>query len=326
MSKNKLLLRGPYPQSRIDFIGSLVETDWDVHIWDPEEGQGAFDKALAEARALVSMSWRAGSAPAPNLGLLQLPGAGLDQIDFRSVPEHTSVCNVYEHEIGIAEFIVLAMLEWEIRLSRMDAELRKGLWTSSFSQNAPLHGELHGKSVGFVGFGRIAQATAARLEPFGLSMSACTRSPDRAHATSVSVEGMDRLDALLACSDYVIVSCPLNDATRGLIDRGRFEAMRGDAVLINVGRGPIVVERDLYEACRDGAIGGAVIDTWYRYPAEGNLEPFAPSEFEFEMLANVIMSPHASGWSRGLLDRRWKVICANLDRLARGEALINLQN
>ena len=272
-------------------------------------------------RALVSMSWRAGSAAAPNLDLLQLPGAGLDEIAFAALPEQTSVCNVYEHEIGIAEFIVLAMLEWQIRLSRMHNELRQGLWTSSLWQDAPLHGELYGKSVGFVGFGRIAQASAMRLQSFGLTMSACTRSPNKAHATTVSVDGMDGLDALLARSDYVVVSCPLNESTRGLIDRGRFEAMRDDAVLINVGRGPIVVERDLFEVCRDGAIGGAVIDTWYRYPAQGDPEPCAPSEFAFETLPNVIMSPHASGWSRGLLDRRWKVICANLDRLVRGRAV-----
>ena len=90
------------------------------------------------------------------------------------------------------------------------------------------------------------------------------------------------------------------------------------------GRGDIIEEKALYEACRDRTIGGAIIDTWYRYPKDNT--PLMPSEFPFQDLDNILMSPHASGWSAGLLDRRWSFIAANLDRLANGEDLVNTVN
>ena len=93
-----------------------------------------------------------------------------------------------------------------------------------------------------------------------------------------------------------------------------------------VARTRALSEEALYAACRDGAIGGAVIDTWYRYPdpSGGRGGPCLPSRLPFETLGNVVMTPHASGWSAGLLERRWTVIADNLLRLERGEPLLNL--
>jgi phosphoglycerate dehydrogenase-like enzyme len=79
----------------------------------------------------------------------------------------------------------------------------------------------------------------------------------------------------------------------------------------------------LYEACRDHRIGGAAIDTWYRYPAQGEARG-DPSSLPFRDLDNVIMTPHGSGWTEGLLPRRCRLIAQNLDHLARGEPLVNV--
>jgi phosphoglycerate dehydrogenase-like enzyme len=115
----------------------------------------------------------------------------------------------------------------------------------------------------------------------------------------------------------------LNAETRGLIDRRRLGLMKRSAVLINVARGEVVAEDALYEALRDRVIAGAVIDTWYVYPAAGEPDPY-PSRRPFHELPNVIMTPHASGWTDKLLGRRWRVMADNLERLAAGQELRNV--
>jgi phosphoglycerate dehydrogenase-like enzyme len=85
----------------------------------------------------------------------------------------------------------------------------------------------------------------------------------------------------------------------------------------------LIDERALFEACKEKRIGGAVIDTWFKYPAQADAVA-EPSNLPFRELENIIMTPHASGWTEGLRPRRSKMIAANLDRLARGEPLVNV--
>ena len=118
-----LLLREQNDERRLRVLAARVQTEWTFRAWDRSGGKADFADALADADAVVSMSWRGDLPPAPKLRLIQLPGAGLDGIDFGAVPVGCAVCNVYEHEIGISEYVVAAVLEWEIRLSRLDAGL-----------------------------------------------------------------------------------------------------------------------------------------------------------------------------------------------------------
>ena len=325
---NVLLLDG-YEEERGELLAARLGPGWTVTAGRHSDPRDLLGERLAVADAVVTQYWSAELPAAPRLRLLQLPGAGFDEIDFEAVPAPSAVCNVYEHEIGIAEYIVAALLGREIRIARMDAALRRGEWRHGFVLGAPLHGEIHGRTVGFVGYGRIARATARRLAPFGVRVVARTRSPDPSGPGAELLEdlaGIDRLDDMLPQVDYLVITCPLTDATRGLVDARRLALLGEAAVVVNVARGPIVDEEALYAACRDGTIGGAVIDTWYRYPdpSGGIGQRCLPSRYPFETLANVVMTPHASGWSAGLLARRWSVIADNLLRLARGDPLHNL--
>ena len=325
---NLLILDG-FDETQGASVAARLGPGWLVTPGRHSDPPDVLASRLAVADAAVTQYWTADLPPAPRLRLLQLPGAGFDSIEFDAVPAGCAVCNVYEHEIGISEYIVAALLEREIRIARMDSGLRRGEWRDGFALGAPLHGELHGKTVGFVGYGRIARATARRLAPFGVRMAARTRSPDRSGAGAELVgdlAGIDRLDDMLPAVDYLVITCPLTETTRGLIDARRLARLGAAAVVVNVSRGPIVDEEALYAACRDGTIGGAVIDTWYRYPVPsgGRGQRCLPSRFPFETLANVVMTPHASGWSARLLERRWTVIVENLLRLERGEPLCNL--
>jgi len=176
--------------------------------------------------------------------------------------------------------------------------------------------------LGLLGFGHIAQAIAHRAKAFGMRVHVANRSPIR-HAHVDQSWTLDGLQDFLASADAVVVSLPLTDTTRGLVDAQALSAMRSDSCLINVGRGAVIDEQALYNALVSRQIGGAVIDTWYQYPTPTQSE-CAPSQFDFAALDNVQMTPHMSGWTEGTVRRRQNTLADNIGRLSRGEPLIQV--
>ncbi len=321
----KLLIKSTDNDGRLAPVGRLLTTPWDIVVADIADPH-AFAAALEDADAMVSMNWSGPMPSAPRLRLIQLPGAGTDDIDFSAVPPTASVCNAFEHEIGIAEYVLGAMLEWCIGLRRMDAEFRANRWSGSWLCG-PRHRDLLGCTLAIVGYGRIGREVAKRAHAFGVRVIAASRTPGPGDDWCEGVRGMDALHDVLAQADFVLSALPLDAATRGAIDAAALAAMKPDAVVINVGRGPTVDEEALYVALRDRRIGGAVIDTWYSYPAQrgpDELLVHPPSRFPFRELDNLIMTPHASAWTVALAERRCRIIAANLDHLARGEPLVNV--
>jgi phosphoglycerate dehydrogenase-like enzyme len=134
--------------------------------------------------------------------------------------------------------------------------------------------------------------------------------------------GPELTDAVIGRSDYVLVSMPATPDTVGLMDRRRLGLMKATAFLINVARAEIADQDALYEALAQRSIAGAALDVWYRYPCEPG--PAAPAARPFHELANVLMTPHVSGWTDGMLDARAKLIAENIRRIARGETPLNL--
>jgi phosphoglycerate dehydrogenase-like enzyme len=120
-----------------------------------------------------------------------------------------------------------------------------------------------------------------------------------------------------------VVTLPLAEGTAGLLDAAALRCMKPTAWLINVSRGGIVDEQALFEALRLRRIGGAVIDVWYRYPPPGRPSG-PPATLPFHELDNIVMTPHASAWTDGLLPRRNRAMADNLNRLARGAPLLNV--
>jgi len=130
------------------------------------------------------------------------------------------------------------------------------------------------------------------------------------------------MDEVLRRSDYVVVSMPATSDTIGSIDRTRLRLMKSTAFLVNVARAEIVDEDALYEALAQRSIAGAALDVWYRYPREAG--PTAPATRPFHELPNVLMTPHVSGWTDGMLEARAKLIAENIRRVAHGEIPLNL--
>jgi phosphoglycerate dehydrogenase-like enzyme len=98
--------------------------------------------------------------------------------------------------------------------------------------------------------------------------------------------------------------------------------MKPTAMLINVARAELVDENALYQALSGGALAAAALDVWYRYPADAS--PTPPSRRPFHELPNVLMTPHVSGWTDGMLAARARAIAENIHRIARGEPPVNL--
>jgi phosphoglycerate dehydrogenase-like enzyme len=147
---------------------------------------------------------------------------------------------------------------------------------------------------------------------------------DEAEADDVEYgSGTEAMEKVLRDSDFVLVSTPLIDATRGLISEREIGLMREDAYLINPARGHIVDDKALYDALASKSIAGAAIDTWYEYPVSDSDQP-RPSKYPFWELDNIVMTPHHSGATFGTRDRRAETVAANIDRLANGEPLVNV--
>ena len=280
---------------------------------------------------LITMSWgrsmfggkKATSiVPQKKLKLLHLPGAGYDGIDFSKISKNTKVCNVYGHEIPIAEYCIANMLAWEINLINKANNFKKLNWADSLILGAMPHGELYNKKVGILGYGKIGKEISKKLSCFDCAVTAFTRRKIRKNkylsAAYLSLDLKKHIKSL----DYLIIACTLNSSTEGLIGVDILSAMKKTAVLINVARGEIINEKDLYNALKLKHIGGAVVDTWYKYPNTTSIK-FNPSKYDFHKLKNIVMTPHVSAWSKNMIVRRAKLIKLNIENLYNKKKLIN---
>jgi phosphoglycerate dehydrogenase-like enzyme len=283
---------------------------------------------LPEAQIVLTSHWsvRLGQA-ATALRFLQVPGAGWDKVDPAGIPPGVLVANCYEHEQGIGEWVLMMCLALSRHLLDADRTIRMGIWRyfPAIGQH-PFYKELGGQTIGLIGLGRIGREVARLAAAFSMRRIAVDVDPrarEAGRALGLDVVGtLDDLGRLLAESDFVVLTLPLANETRGLIDRERLHQMKPSAFLINPARAEICDEHDLYEALRDRVIAGAALDPWWHYPEAD--EVVAPSQFPYQELANVIMSPHASGSTEAMLRRRMQVVADNINRFLRGEPVVNV--
>jgi len=280
------------------------------------------DAAIRPQDVVISLRFSRRDAPAPAFRLLHVPGAGLDGIDFDTLPDECTVCNVYEHEGPIAEYVCAAMLERETGFAAMSRSFTPEDWSDQYRSRQP-HGELAGKGLALIGYGRIGQAIARRAKAFDMQVLAVAPNAADAHGQVDQMLRPAQLLQALNQADYVVVVCPLNDTTRGMIAAPELAQMKQDAVLINVSRAEIVDEHDLYQALSAQRIGGAVLDVWYQYP-KGADDTVPPSAFAFADLRNVWCTAHSSAWTRLLPQRRYRLMARNILQLALNQPPVNV--
>ena len=171
--------------------------------------------------------------------------------------------------------------------------------------------ELMDKTVGIVGFGKIGSRSAELFHAFGCKILAHSRSIHK--NAPVYVEQVD-LASLLERSDIVVLHCPLNDSTRGLINKDALAKMKPSAYLINLARGPVVVSRDLADALNSGVIAGAAIDVFDKEPPLNADEPLLAAK-------NTILTPHIAFASEESMSIRAEIVFDNLRHFLDGDPI-----
>lgn len=176
--------------------------------------------------------------------------------------------------------------------------------------------DLHHSTIGIVGFGGVGQRLAAVLSMFKTRIIATDLFPGEKPDYVDELLRADGLEELLQQSDIVILSAPLTSDTRGMINRAALRKMKPDALLVNVARGPLVVEDDLVAALEAGELAGAVLDVT-------ESEPLSPESRLWDM-PGVIITPHVAGQSARRIDDMTDFFCDNLRRYRDEEPLRNV--
>lgn len=212
----------------------------------------------------------------------------------------------------LAEWVMAAMLHFSYDLRRIQRNQEAGCW-EPFDVD-----ELNGHTLGIVGYGEIGRAAAERARPFGMRVVAVRRHPARSAGDPLldATYPASDINRMLAESDYVAVCAPLTPETRGLIGAPQLAVMKPSAVIINVGRGPVIDEAALIRALESGKIRGAALDVF-------DTEPL-PSGHSFYRLTNVLLSPHSADHTPGWRHRAVQTFLDNFDRFSKGEPLLNL--
>ncbi len=176
--------------------------------------------------------------------------------------------------------------------------------------------DVHHATIGIVGLGGNGRRLVEVFRPLKVRILATDYFPFDKPDGVESLWPPERLVDLLAASDIVILTAPLNPTTRGMIDRQKLAAMKQDALLINVARGPLVVERELIAALRSGHLGGAGLDVTEQEPL--------PADSELWDMPNVIITPHVGGQCARRIEDVTDFFCDNLRRYLAGEHPVNL--
>nr|WP_314842110.1 2-hydroxyacid dehydrogenase [uncultured Microbacterium sp.] len=253
--------------------------------------------------------------------LVHVTGAGVDRVEDGAVPDDVPLCNTGHHGPAIAEHVMMTTLMLRRRAIEADAQMRRGEWRTVATAGAPYHRSLAGSTLGLVGYGEIGRSVAHLAKAFGMRVIAMRRHPevdDPGAALLDHVYGADQLHPLLRESDVVVITAPLSESTRGMIDAEALAQLKSDALIVNVARGALIDEGALFSALSEGRIGGAAIDVWWDAP-EGTHAPAVVQRFA--ALDRVVLTPHHSGHAREVFTLRAADIARNIDLLAAGRPL-----
>ncbi len=316
----------PEDTSARDWWPVSVAVDW---IETPYIDGKPDPAVLVDADIYIGTDFNTEMGKAANsLKAILIAAAGYDRIDPSAVPSGVVIANAYHHEAPIAEWVMAVAVAMDHELLASERSFRNGNWTNWPSRYGSYR-ELYGRTFGIIGYGAIGKRVARLANAYDMKVIAAGRraeTGEEAKADNVEYgSGTEAMDRVLSESDFVLVATPLIDATRGLIGEHEIGLMREDAYIINPARGHIVDEQALYNALASNSIAGAAIDTWYEYPVTETDSP-RPSKYPFWELDNVIMTPHHSGATVGTRDRRAATVAANIDRIAKGQPLVNVLN
>lgn len=251
---------------------------------------------------------------APRLEWIHVRFAGLDRVLFPGLIESaiplTNGKGVFSQSLG--EFILLGVLYFAKDVPRMWRARADRRWDVFDVREA------RGETIGIVGHGDIGRAVARRAKAFGMRVLALRRniSPRAGDEDVDRIYHSSELHAMLPECDFVAVAAPLTQETEGLMGPAEFASMKPSAIIMNVGRGPVINEAAMIEALRTKQIAGAWLDVFEQEPL--------PADSPLWAMDNVFLSPHCADNTRDWLDDAARFFAEQFARWKRGEVLKNI--
>lgn len=299
------------PTSRLaENLGTLPE-GVDLQIWD------LASPPPAQRIDLVVPPYMGGGRPLRSLegldiGLVQGQSIGYDGVD-EHLPAGVTFANAASvHETSTAELALGLMLAAQRQLPRFVTAQQRGEWDPVFAAS------LADRHVLLVGFGGVGKAIAQRLVPFEAPFTAVARSARTEQVEGIGdvpVHAIDELPALLADAEIVVLSLPASDETRHLFDAEMIAHMAPGALLVNVGRGPLIDTSALVTALNDKRIRAA-LDVFEQEPL--------PAQHPLWSAPGVLISPHVGGASTAMNPRIARLIHRQIERMQAGEPPLNV--
>ncbi|MFO8023874.1 2-hydroxyacid dehydrogenase [Thiohalophilus sp.] len=299
------LVAGQGNHGDLDFAAiNALPIDWRYHASTEAEAvverlQGArvvvTNKVVLDAMQLARL---------PELKLIAVAATGVNNIDLDAARRQSiQVCNVTGYATAsVVQHVFMLILALLRQLPAYRAALQDGRWQQSRHfclLDYPI-AELQDRSLGIIGYGELGQAVARMGEAFGMRPLIAQRSADDQRA------GRLPLSEMLQKADIVSLHCPLTEETRHLIGAEQLALMKPGALLINTARGGIVDESALYEALREGRLGGAGVDVLAQEP------PVQDHPLLCAQLDNLIVTPHIAWASRAARQRLLDQVADNI--------------
>lgn len=239
---------------------------------------GEYDGVIVRSAAKITKDI---IAKGDKLKVIGRAGIGVDNVDVQAATEKgIVVMNTPQgNALAAAEHTIGLMFAAARKIGIADRTMKEGKW----EKKALMGVEIYGKTLGVVGIGNIGIIVAEKAVALGMRVLAYDIFVSKEFAASKGIELVD-LDTLLKESDFITVHVPLVKETRGLIDKNAIAKMKKSAIIINVARGPVVNEKDLNEALREGRIAGAALDVFDEEPP--------PKDNPLVLCDNVVCTPH----------------------------------
>ncbi len=282
---------------------AALERDYTVHkLWTAPDPAAYLEQKCANVRGVVTFSLHGcerGIVEAlPKLEIIASFGAPRRNMDFegaaaRGIVVTNTPDSIVENTADVGLGLVIAVMR---RMCEGDRYVRAGKWKEA---PFPPGRDLAGKRCGIVGLGKVGRAIARRVEAVGMKVT--YQGPNRKPDASWPYQ--PDLLTLARESDCLVISCGLTEATRGMIDAGVIGAMRPDAFLVNIGRGPLIDQQALISALQQKKIAGAGMDVFWN-------EPEVPQALTG--MENVVLTPHIGSTTLEIREERGRKVLANL--------------
>lgn len=321
MSRPKIGLTAPLPHPTIEILDKYCETE--TYTKDELLEKGLLKLVTGKDGLICTVADKITSEVMdiePNLKVISSYSVGFDHVDLTEATKR----GIYVTNTPGVLTETTADLTWALlmstarRITESDRYIREGRWNVAWAPDMMVGEDIHGRTLGIVGLGRIGSAIAKRASGFNMKVlyhDVIRLSQEVEKELSLEYTSLENI---LEESDYITLHVALNEHTHHLINEEKLKKMKSTAYLINASRGPVIDQKALAKALKEGWIAGAAIDVYEK-------EPIAVDD-PLLQLDNIVLVPHIGSASRAARSKMGEVAAKNLVSILKGEQPVSLVN